>query len=151
DFFAARVAHRDGRHLDGQSSLSGHSGHGLIFIAQRSVANAERIDSEYQEHTIPKNWERVPCVREAFARKSSCSASVRRCSTPRTSRLWRKLPLRRGSTSRKRQLPTCIVRSGPKRSPHTNSSNTISSVLRLITAPASEAKSIRQPASCSAK
>src|SRR5450631_3344461 len=28
----------------------------------------------------------VPCVRESFARKSSCSASVRRCYTQRTSR-----------------------------------------------------------------
>ena len=33
------VAHRDGRRLDGQPSLSGHCGHGPIFIAQRSVSN----------------------------------------------------------------------------------------------------------------
>ena len=33
------LAHRDGRPFDGQPSLSGHCGHGPIFIAQRSVAN----------------------------------------------------------------------------------------------------------------
>src|SRR5262245_52216991 len=33
------MAHRDGRRFDGQLSLSGHCGHGPIFIAQRSVAN----------------------------------------------------------------------------------------------------------------
>src|SRR6266566_4155040 len=33
------LAHRDGRRFDGQPSLSGHCGHGLIFIAPRSVAN----------------------------------------------------------------------------------------------------------------
>src|SRR5262249_46508525 len=33
------VAHRDGRRFDGPPSLSGHCGHGPIFIGQRSVAN----------------------------------------------------------------------------------------------------------------
>jgi hypothetical protein len=33
------MAHRDGRRSDGQPSLSGHSGHGAIFGARRSVAN----------------------------------------------------------------------------------------------------------------
>jgi len=33
------LARRDGRHFDGQRSLSGHCGHGPIFIAQRPVAN----------------------------------------------------------------------------------------------------------------
>src|SRR5262249_1175221 len=33
------LAHRDGRRLDGQPSLSGYCGHGPIFIVQRSVAN----------------------------------------------------------------------------------------------------------------
>ena len=33
------MAHRDGLRFDGQPSLSGHCGHGPIFIAQRSVAN----------------------------------------------------------------------------------------------------------------
>jgi alpha-ketoglutarate-dependent sulfate ester dioxygenase len=32
-------AHRDRRRFDGQPSLSGHCGHGSIFIAQRPVAN----------------------------------------------------------------------------------------------------------------
>ena len=50
--------------------------------------------------------------------------------------LEREPPLRRGSTSRKRQLPTCIVRSGPKKLLQSSSSNSISSALRLITAPA---------------
>jgi hypothetical protein len=34
-----KVAHRDARRFDSQPSLSGHCGHGPIFIAQRSVAN----------------------------------------------------------------------------------------------------------------
>jgi len=34
-----QVAHRDRRRFDGQPSLSGHCGHGQIFIAQGSVAN----------------------------------------------------------------------------------------------------------------
>src|SRR5262249_54597373 len=34
-----QLAHRDARHLDRPPSLSGHCGHGPIFIAQRSVAN----------------------------------------------------------------------------------------------------------------
>ena len=34
-----KVAHRDGRRLDRQPSLSAHCGHGPIFIAQRCVAN----------------------------------------------------------------------------------------------------------------
>jgi hypothetical protein len=38
-FSSPQVAHRDGRRFDGQPSLSGHCGHGPIFIAQRSVAN----------------------------------------------------------------------------------------------------------------
>src|SRR5262249_29638000 len=33
------LAHRDGRRFDSPPSLSGHCGHGPIFIAQRSVAN----------------------------------------------------------------------------------------------------------------
>jgi len=33
------LAHRDGRRFDGEPSLSGHCGHGPIFIAQRSVSN----------------------------------------------------------------------------------------------------------------
>src|SRR5215470_6708635 len=33
------LAHRDGRRFDGHPSLSGHCGHGPIFIVQRSVAN----------------------------------------------------------------------------------------------------------------
>ena len=33
------MAHRDRRRSDSQPSLSGHCGHGPIFIAQRSVAN----------------------------------------------------------------------------------------------------------------
>ena len=33
------LAHHDGRHLDRPPSLSGHCGHGPIFIAQGSVAN----------------------------------------------------------------------------------------------------------------
>src|SRR5262245_60540521 len=33
------MAHRDARRFDSQPSLSGHCGHGRIFIAQRSVAN----------------------------------------------------------------------------------------------------------------
>jgi hypothetical protein len=33
------MAHRDGRHLDGQPSLPGASGHVVIFGAQRSVVN----------------------------------------------------------------------------------------------------------------
>src|SRR5215467_2805810 len=33
------MAHRDWRRFEGQPSLSGHCGHGPIFIAQGSVAN----------------------------------------------------------------------------------------------------------------
>jgi hypothetical protein len=39
DSNVSSCAHRDGRRSDGQRSLSGHCGHGPIFIAQRSVAN----------------------------------------------------------------------------------------------------------------
>jgi len=34
-----QLAHLNRRHFDGRPSLSGHCGHGPIFIAQRSVAN----------------------------------------------------------------------------------------------------------------
>src|SRR5258708_37958210 len=42
------LAHRDGRHLDRPPSLSGHCGHGPIFIAQRSVANDPNRSSNGQ-------------------------------------------------------------------------------------------------------
>ena len=36
---SSELAHREGRHLERQPSLSGHCGHGAIFGVQRSVAN----------------------------------------------------------------------------------------------------------------
>src|SRR5215470_11818000 len=42
------LAHRDRRRFDGQAPLSGHCGHGPIFIAQRSVANDPELTSEVQ-------------------------------------------------------------------------------------------------------
>src|SRR5262249_28070610 len=38
-----KVAHRDRRRFDSQPSLSGHCGHGPIFIEQRSVANDQAV------------------------------------------------------------------------------------------------------------
>jgi len=55
--------------------------------SEHKSATRMRIDSECSQHTIRRIhfWERVPCVCEAFARQSPCSASVRRCirSAPR--------------------------------------------------------------------
>src|SRR5260370_195159 len=65
-------------------------------------------------HTKNSFWEGLPCVREAFARRSPCSASVRRGYVHRTSRSWRKPPLRPRSTSRKRKLPPRTTPQPPK-------------------------------------
>jgi hypothetical protein len=62
------LALRDGRHLDRPPSLSGHCGHGPIFILQRSVANDPLRSSTARRSSQRKNnfqgynlWGAVRC------------------------------------------------------------------------------------------
>ena len=67
------VTHRDGRRSDGQPSLSGHCGHGPIFIEQRSVANDPGCVKTLRGITAPGVLSPV-IVRRAKKRKNSSSA-----------------------------------------------------------------------------
>jgi len=130
-------------------------------FSERKLAARKRIDIGIPGayHKTKKIWERVPCVRRSLwlenrhARHRFGGCSIRRALF---ALMAKSCLCGAGSTSRKRQLPTCIVRSGPKeihRTP-TNSSNTIfKALLRLYNGTCGQRrKSIPgKPASCSAK
>jgi hypothetical protein len=68
------MAHRGGRHLDCPSSLSGHCGHGPIFIAQRSVANDPlRKFDRFASCKVPESLLVPPIVIRSPRRRSIAS------------------------------------------------------------------------------
>src|SRR5215470_3913086 len=55
-FESQLMAHRDGRRLDDQPSLSWHCGHGPIFVVQRSVTNDPYVWSGRASQEVSSIW-----------------------------------------------------------------------------------------------